>query len=105
MKPGQLTDAEIQIALTQVSGWNLEGRELVKTFSFSCYLAGINFVSRLAFAAEAMNHHPELFIGWRKVSVRLSTHSSGGLTQLDFSLAGQADALMGNQGTTSPEPV
>ena len=76
---------------------------MVKTFKFSSYLAGIDFVSRLAHAAEAMNHHPDLFVGWRKVTVRLSTHSAGGLTLLDLDLARRADAA--DQGTVSPEPV
>ena len=56
-----------------------------------------------AHAAEAMNHHPDLFVGWRKVTVRLSTHSAGGLTLLDLDLARRADAA--DQGTVSPEPV
>lgn len=103
MKPALLTDLEIETALYQLTGWTVEGKELVKTFKFSSYLAGIDFVSRLAHAAEAMNHHPDLFVGWRKVTVRLSTHSAGGLTQLDLDLARRADAA--DQGTVSPEPV
>lgn len=103
MKPALLTDLEIETALHQLTGWTVEGRELVKTFKFSSYLAGIDFVSRLAQAAEAMNHHPDLFVGWRKVTVRLSTHSAGGLTLLDLDLARRADAP--DQGTVSPEPV
>lgn len=94
MKPALLTDLEIETALYQLTGWTVEGKELVKTFKFSSYLAGIDFVSRLAHAAEAMNHHPDLIVGWRKVTVRLSTHSAGGLTQLDLDLARRSDAVL-----------
>ena len=104
MKPALLTDSEVQTALDQLTGWIVEGGELVKTFKFSSYLAGIDFVSHLAQVAEAANHHPDILIQWRKVTVRLSTHSAGGLTQFDVDLARQAD-VASSQGTTSPEPV
>ncbi len=89
MRPELLSDAAIQEQLTAHPTWRVEGTELVKEFRFSSYLAGIEFVRRIALLAEAMNHHPDLFVGWRKVTVRLSTHSAGGLTRLDFALAGQ----------------
>jgi 4a-hydroxytetrahydrobiopterin dehydratase len=53
----------------------------------------MRFVNRLAEAAEAANHHPDLFISWNKVTVSLSTHSEGGVTERDLSLAGEADRL------------
>lgn len=93
MKPPLLTQEEITEALTTLEGWTVEGNELVKTFKFPAYLAGIEFVSKLGHAAEAMNHHPDLIVGWRKVTVRLSTHSAGGLTNLDVTLAREADHL------------
>ncbi len=89
MRPELLSDAAIQEQLTAHPTWQVEGRELVKEFRFSSYLAGIEFVRRVALLAEAMNHHPDLVVGWRKVTVLLSTHSAGGLTRLDFALAGQ----------------
>jgi len=89
MRPELLSDAAIQEQLTAHPTWRVEGTALVKEFRFSSYLAGIEFVSRVALLAEALNHHPDLFVGWRKVTVRLSTHSAGGLTRLDFTLAGQ----------------
>ncbi len=93
MKRTLLTEEEIAAALTTLEGWSVEGSELVKTFRFPSYLAGIDFVSRLGQAAEAMNHHPDLLVGWRKVAVRVSTHSAGGLTELDVTLAREADRL------------
>ncbi len=82
-----LTAEEIQTRLAALPGWSLEGNEIVKTFSFPSYLAGIDSVNTVAKHAEEMNHHPDLHIGWRKVTVRLSTHSEGGVTELDFKLA------------------
>ena len=93
MRPELLSDAAIQEQLTAHPTWQVEGRELVKEFRFSSYLAGIEFVRRVALLAEAMNHHPDLVVGWRKVTVRLSTHSAGGLTRLDFALAAQISAV------------
>lgn len=89
MKPELLSEPAIQQQLTALPTWHVEGRELVKEFCFPSYLAGIEFVRRVAVLAEAMNHHPDLIVGWRKVTVRLSTHSAGGLTRLDFTLAGE----------------
>jgi len=89
MKPELLSESAIQQQMAALPAWQLEGKELVKEFRFASYLAGIDFVRRVAVLAEALNHHPDLLVGWRKVTVRLSTHSAGGLTRLDFELAGQ----------------
>ena len=92
MRPELLSAAAIQEHLTTLPGWQVESTELVKEFRFASYLAGIEFVRRVAILAESMNHHPDSVVGWRKVTVRLSTHSAGGLTRLDFALAGQISA-------------
>lgn len=89
MKRDLLSQEAIQRHMAALPGWQVEGRELVREFRFSSYMEGIEFVRRVALLAEAMNHHPDLLVGWRRVSVRLSTHSAGGLTVLDFELAGQ----------------
>ncbi len=93
MKPELLSEEGVQQQMTALPGWQIESRELVKEFRFASYLAGIEFVRHVAVLAEAMNHHPDLVVGWRKVTVRLSTHSAGGLTRLDFELAGQITAV------------
>lgn len=90
MKPELLNEAAIQQALTSLPGWRVDGRELIKEFQFPSYLSGIEFVNKVARLAEAMNHHPVLHVGWRKVTMRLSTHSAGGLTALDLELARRA---------------
>jgi 4a-hydroxytetrahydrobiopterin dehydratase len=93
MKHPLLTPGELEEALSVMAGWSLEGGELTREFRFASYLDGAAFVLRLAEKAEAMNHHPDLHLGWRKVRMRVSTHSAGGLTELDFSLAREADRL------------
>ena len=89
-----LSEAALAALSESLPGWIVEGVELVKTFAFSSYLEGIDFVVRLAREAEAMNHHPDLQVGWRKVTVRVSTHSARALTQLDVELARRADGLV-----------
>jgi 4a-hydroxytetrahydrobiopterin dehydratase len=95
MKQEALTEEELEQLPRLLPGWALEGRELEKAFAFPSYLAGIEFVRKLAVAAEEMNHHPDLRVGWRKVTVRLSTHSAGAVTALDVELARKAEALAG----------
>lgn len=93
MKPTLLTQDDLQQALATLPGWAVEGKELVRTFEFKAYLDGIEFVRKLGDTAEAMNHHPDMLVAWRKVTVRLSTHSAGGLTALDVELATRAGGL------------
>ncbi len=89
-----LSGDEIARALASVPEWKREGEEIMRTFSFPSYLGGIEFVNRIAAFAEAANHHPDIQIGWRKVTLRLSTHSAKGLTEKDFDLARKADAAV-----------
>ena len=86
-----LTPEEIASSLLQIPGWKQEGKEITRTFPFPSYMAGIEFVTRVAHLAEAANHHPDITIHWSKVTLRLSTHSKGGLTVKDFTLAARAD--------------
>ncbi|TLD72034.1 4a-hydroxytetrahydrobiopterin dehydratase [Phragmitibacter flavus] len=90
-----LNEAQITSQLSDLPGWTREGTELVGVFVFKQYLDGVAFAGRVGEAAEAANHHPEMLIGWRKVTVRVSTHSAGGLTELDFALARRANELAG----------
>jgi 4a-hydroxytetrahydrobiopterin dehydratase len=83
----KLSDQEIASRLSDLKGWKVSGGQLKKTFSFDQYLDGIDFARRCGELAEEMNHHPDLLIQWRKVTVSLVTHSAGGLTDLDFEFA------------------
>ena len=69
-----------------------------KVFEFGSYLEGIEFVRKLAMEAEAMDHHPEMVVGWRKVRVRSTTHRPKGLTGLDGELAEAAERVSGGDG-------
>lgn len=89
-----LSEADVAHELASVPEWRREGAEIVRTLSFPSYMAGINFVNEAARVAEEANHHPDIHIGWRKVTLRLSTHSKGGLTGLDFALARRIDRVV-----------
>lgn len=88
-----LDETAVAAELVTVPEWSLKGREITRDFRFPSYMAGIAFVNDMARAAEEANHHPDIFVGWRTVTLSLSTHSKGGLTNLDFELARKADAL------------
>ena len=90
--PELLTPDQTSAALASLPQWTLEGGEIVRTFKFPSYMAGIAFVNEVARLAEAANHHPDISIGWRKVTLKFSTHSKGGLTELDTDMAAKCDA-------------
>ena len=88
-----LSDDEVQGRLDGLEGWSREGDAIRKQFQLEDFKGSVEFVNRLTPAAEEMNHHPDLEISWNKVTVSLSTHSEGGLTENDFELAGKIDSL------------
>jgi 4a-hydroxytetrahydrobiopterin dehydratase len=88
-----LSDEEIGQRLEATAGWEREGDAIRKDFDNGDFKGSVDFVNRLTPVAEAMNHHPDLEISWSTVTVRISTHSEGGLTQNDFELASRIDAL------------
>ncbi|NJL05348.1 MAG: 4a-hydroxytetrahydrobiopterin dehydratase [Chloroflexaceae bacterium] len=90
----KLTPEEAQSRLEALSGWTLDGDTLRKTFVQSSFPGVIAFVTHVGFLAEAANHHPDLDIRYNKLTVALSTHDAGGLTEKDFDLAAQMDELM-----------
>ena len=93
--PAKLSDLEIQRALGQLPGWARRGDTLTKTFSFPRFADGIAFVGRVAQAADAMDHHPDLDIRYTRVTCTLSTHSAGGITAFDLELAGRIEQAAG----------
>jgi 4a-hydroxytetrahydrobiopterin dehydratase len=74
-------------------GWSLEDGKLVKSFTFPDFVSAVAFVDRLTVVAEAQNHHPDLFVGWGKVTAQLWSHDSGGVTARDVRLAHALDEL------------
>jgi 4a-hydroxytetrahydrobiopterin dehydratase len=89
----RLSDEEIEQRLAGMDGWERDGDAIRKTFEGEDFMSSVGLVDRLAPVAEEMNHHPDLEISWNKVTVSLSTHSAGGLTENDFELASRIDGL------------
>jgi 4a-hydroxytetrahydrobiopterin dehydratase len=89
----RLSDTEIDERLSGLDGWERSGDAIVKQFERGDFKGSVDFVNRLTPEAEDMNHHPDLEISWSTVTVSLSTHSKGGLTENDFELARRIDAL------------
>jgi 4a-hydroxytetrahydrobiopterin dehydratase len=90
-----LSDTEVKAALADLPGWELAGVDIVKEYKFADFVAAMAFVNQVADRAEAANHHPDIDIRWNKVRLALSTHRQGGLTQNDFALAAEIEALAG----------
>lgn len=89
-----LNDTEIQEALTLLNGWERDGDSLTKTYQFDAYLAGVAFAAAVGTVCEGMDHHPDLFIGWRKVTVTFTTHDAGSkITRKDVNAAAACEAL------------
>lgn len=89
-----LSDGEIKESLAKLNGWARDGDELVKAFQFDNYLAGLAFASSVGVIAEGLNHHPDLIIGWRRVSVSFTTHDAGSkITAKDLAAAEAIDGL------------
>ena len=88
-----LSDTEIQKRFSQLSGWTVEGNQLRCTRKFQDFIEAIAFVNKLVEPSEAAAHHPDIEISYNKVTVNLTTHDAGGLTEKDFALAQQISQL------------
>lgn len=88
-----LSDSEVERRLAELPGWERREDAIAKEFDRGDFVGSVRFVDSLVEPAEAMNHHPDLEISWATVTVSLSTHSEGGLTENDFELAQKIDAL------------
>lgn len=86
------TDA-INAALTELTGWSVERGKLHRQFQFSSFVEAFGFMSSSALVAEAMGHHPEWFNVYNRVTVDLTTHDAGGITDLDVALAKRMNEL------------
>jgi 4a-hydroxytetrahydrobiopterin dehydratase len=88
----RLSDDAVNAALSMLE-WTLEGNELVKVVTKKDFAAAMQYVNAVAEMAEAVNHHPDIAISWNKVTLRLTSHDAGGLTQRDVDLAAGVDGL------------
>jgi 4a-hydroxytetrahydrobiopterin dehydratase len=91
-----LEQSEIQRRVADREDWRLSGEHAIeREWTLADFAAAIAFVNRVAEVAERANHHPDILLhGWNKVRLTLSTHSQGGLTDVDFELADQVDLLV-----------
>ena len=88
-----LSDEMIKQRLMKTQGWDYKEKNLHKNFTFKSFMPGIEFVNRIAVAAESAGHHPDLTINYNVVGISLSTHSEGGVTEKDFDLAARIDQI------------
>ncbi len=88
-----LNEDQIRKRLGAVQGWQRKGSEISKVYDLKNFARAMGFVSSVALLAEKVNHHPDIDIRWSKVTLTLSTHSEGGLTDKDFNLAEEIDRL------------
>jgi 4a-hydroxytetrahydrobiopterin dehydratase len=85
--------SDAKVRLKKIPEWELEKKHIERTFEFDDFADAIDFVNAIAEVAEDEEHHPDIEIHYNKVRLILSTHSKGGLTELDFALAERIDTL------------
>ena len=88
----KLAEKDVQDRIKTLKSWTIENGELHRTYSFKDFRGSMAFVTRVALISESMDHHPDIDIRYSKVTLKLMTHSAGGLTEKDFKLAGEIDA-------------
>lgn len=88
-----LTTKQVSVHLKAVLNWSKRAQTILRTFKFEGFLKSIDFVNRIARKAQKINHHPDIDIRFNKVTLKLTTHDEGGLTEKDFSLARQCDEV------------
>lgn len=88
-----LSQSDIAARLAKLSGWTLDGNAIRKQFTFSGFPDAIAFLDRLVPHAEAADHHPDILVNYKRVTLTYSTHSEGGLTAKDFAGAELADRV------------
>jgi 4a-hydroxytetrahydrobiopterin dehydratase len=86
-----LSAAEVSERAKQLDGWHVDGQAIVKKYTFAGFPEAVRFVSRLVPGAEEADHHPDITINYKRVTLSYSTHSEGGLTAKDFDGAAAAD--------------
>jgi 4a-hydroxytetrahydrobiopterin dehydratase len=89
-----MTAEQIRPMLSQLDGWEAENHHhLVREFSFADFQSALAFVNRVGAVAEEQAHHPDIFLAWGRVGVKIWTHKIDGLTESDFILAAKIDQL------------
>lgn len=92
----KLDDSEVSTRLSALDQWTVENEKLTRSFMFRNFTDAFGFMTSAAIEAEKMDHHPEWFNVYNKVDIGLTTHSAGGITDLDFQLAKKMSELAEN---------
>jgi 4a-hydroxytetrahydrobiopterin dehydratase len=90
-----LSIREVDVALQNLPGWGRNGEAIQRVFQFDNFVQAMEFVNKIAVAAEAANHHPDIVINYNKVTLTLVSHDSGGVTQRDIRMAGKINEVAG----------
>jgi 4a-hydroxytetrahydrobiopterin dehydratase len=90
----RLARPDIERRLAELTGWTLDADAIRKRYEFQSFPDAVAFVDRLVPGAESADHHPDILINYRRVTLTYSTHSEGGLTEKDFAGAAAADRLV-----------
>ena len=88
-----LSEGEIEERLKSLQGWEMKGGEITKIYNHKDFIDAISFVNKVAILAEKANHHPDILIKYNRVTLTVSTHDEGGITDRDFSLAKKIDGV------------
>ena len=88
-----LSNSEVEDHLKNLEGWEIGDNEIIKTYKRSNFIDSIGFVNQIAILAEKADHHPDILIQYSKVKINLSTHSEGGITEKDISLATEIEKV------------
>jgi 4a-hydroxytetrahydrobiopterin dehydratase len=88
-----LSADQVQAELAVTAGWELADGQITKTVTHKDFAAALRYVNAVGYLAEKANHHPDIAVSWNKVTLTLVSHSAGGLTDDDFSLARSLNAL------------
>ncbi len=95
-----LNSEELARQVADLPGWRIAGQSLSRSYKFTDFPSAITAVDQIAVEAETMNHHPDIDIRWRNLLITLSTHSEGGITQLDIEFAHQIERIAGALGAS-----
>jgi 4a-hydroxytetrahydrobiopterin dehydratase len=87
----RLSEDQIRERMAQLRGWKRSGEQIRKAYPFASFAEGMAFANRVATVAEALDHHPDMLIQYKQVTLTLTSHDAGGLTERDFRLARQID--------------
>jgi 4a-hydroxytetrahydrobiopterin dehydratase len=91
---GKISESAVAGKMAELPDWQRRDQVISRTFKFKDFTEAMRFVNRIAELAEKANHHPDIDIRWNKVTLALTTHDAGGLTENDFALARQSNAAV-----------